>query len=83
MRKRLLVLVSAGLIGGCATDLKPKKIRGMRFDPARQAEQQARRRSGLRAGGGRVERVAERLHPDQRHEADTLAADWLRENGAP
>ena len=38
MRRSLLVLVSASLIGGCTPSLKPNKIQRMRFDPARQAE---------------------------------------------
>ena len=39
MRKGLLVVVSASLIGGCAPNFKPNKIQQLRFQPARQAEQ--------------------------------------------
>ena len=38
MRKGLLILVSASLIGGCAPSFEPNSSQQRRFQPARQAE---------------------------------------------
>jgi len=110
MRKGLLILVSASLIGGCAPSFEPNSSLQRRLQPARHGDPRGLYKlgyayeqgqgvkadpvralmwyslaseQGYEQAAARIERVGGQLDPEQRAQAEALAADWRRDSGTP